>query len=181
MDKLTPCRGSVSRHGNLRLGYFTQHSADTFDLHLSATENMLAKFENADDQEMRSFLGKFQIQNTDAIKPMMMLSGGQKSRVAFAALAYQKPHVIIFDEPSNHLDMESIDALVGAVKDYRGGIVVVSHDEHFMSNTCSELWVVGEGKVSRFRGGFDDYKKETLEKTRKRIEQSVKLLSTINN
>ena len=98
MDKLTPCRGSVSRHGNLRLGYFTQHSADTFDLHLSATENMLAKFENADDQEMRSFLGKFQIQNTDAIKPMMMLSGGQKSRVAFAALAYQKPHVIIFDE-----------------------------------------------------------------------------------
>lgn len=101
MDKLTPCRGSVSRHGNLRLGYFTQHSADTFDLHLSATENMLAKFENADDQEMRSFLGKFQIQNTDAIKPMMMLSGGQKSRVAFAALAYQKPHVIIFDEVSS--------------------------------------------------------------------------------
>lgn len=180
MDKLTPCRGSVSRHGNLRLGYFTQHSADTFDLHLSATENMLAKFPNADDQEMRSFLGKFQIQGQDSVKPMMMLSGGQKSRVAFAALAYKKPHVIVFDEPSNHLDMESIDALVGAVKDYRGGIVVVSHDEHFMSNTCSELWVVGDGKVSRFRGGFNEYKKDTLEKTRKRIEQSVKLLSNIN-
>mmetsp|Transcript_3970 Transcript_3970/g.7803 ORF Transcript_3970/g.7803 Transcript_3970/m.7803 type:complete len:101 (+) Transcript_3970:771-1073(+) len=100
MDKLTPCRGSVSRNGNLRLGYFTQHSADTFDLHLSAVENMLAKFEKAEDQEMRSFLGKFQIQGTDAIKPMMMLSGGQKSRIAFAALAYQKPHVIVFDEPT---------------------------------------------------------------------------------
>lgn len=55
---------------------------------------------------MRSFLGKFQIQGTDALKPMMMLSGGQKSRVAFASLAYQKPHVIIMDEPINHLDME---------------------------------------------------------------------------
>eukprot|EP00562_Extubocellulus_spinifer_P007960 CAMPEP_0178505484 /NCGR_PEP_ID=MMETSP0696-20121128/19156_1 /TAXON_ID=265572 /ORGANISM="Extubocellulus spinifer, Strain CCMP396" /LENGTH=799 /DNA_ID=CAMNT_0020134799 /DNA_START=104 /DNA_END=2500 /DNA_ORIENTATION=- len=170
MDKLTPCRGSVSRNGNLRLGYFTQHSADTFDLHLSAVENMLAKFEKAEDQEMRSFLGKFQIQGTDAIKPMMMLSGGQKSRIAFAALAYQKPHVIVFDEPTNHLDMESIDALVGAVKDYRGGLIVVSHDEHFMSNCCSELWVVGEGHVTKFKGGFDDYKKETLEKTSKRIE-----------
>lgn len=77
--------------------------------------------------------------------------------------------------------MESIDALVGAVKDYRGGLIVVSHDEYFMSNTCSELWVVGEGRVTRFRGGFNDYKKETLEKTAKRIEESVKLLSTINN
>ena len=89
--------------------------------------------------------------------------------------------ITVFFVASNHLDMESIDALVGAVKDYRGGIVVVSHDEHFMSNTCSELWVVGDGKVSRFRGFFDEYKKETLEKTRKRIEQSVKLLSNINN
>jgi ATP-binding cassette subfamily F protein 3 len=59
---------------------------------------MLNLFSKADDQEMRSFLGKFQIQGVDAIKPMFLLSGGQKSRVAFASLAYQKPHVIIMDE-----------------------------------------------------------------------------------
>ena len=60
---------------------------------------MLNLFDGAEDQVMRSFLGKFQIQGTDALKPMMMLSGGQKSRVAFASLSYQKPHVIIMDEP----------------------------------------------------------------------------------
>ena len=99
MDKLTPNKGSISRNGNLRSGHFTQHSADKFDLQLSAVENMLNLFEGTDDQLMRSFLGKFQIQGTDALKPMMMLSGGQKSRVAFASLSYQKPHVIIMDEP----------------------------------------------------------------------------------
>jgi len=105
MDKLTPNKGSISRNGNLRIGHFTQHSADKFDLQLSAVENMLNLFEGTDDQLMRSFLGKFQIQGTDALKPMMMLSGGQKSRVAFASLSYQKPHVIVMDEPTNHLGM----------------------------------------------------------------------------
>lgn len=74
---------------------FTQHSADKFDLHLSAVENMLNLFPDADDQQMRSFVGKFQIQGDEAVKPMLMLSGGQKSRIAFASLAYQRPHVII--------------------------------------------------------------------------------------
>ncbi|KAL7552334.1 hypothetical protein ACHAWF_015561 [Thalassiosira exigua] len=180
MDHLTPGKGSISRNGNLRIGHFTQHSADKFKLELSAVENMLNLFEGAEDQAMRSFLGKFQIQGTDALKPMMMLSGGQKSRVAFSSLAYQRPHVIIMDEPTNHLDMESIDALVEAVKDFRGGLIVVSHDQHFITHTCGELWVVGEGKVARFRGDFNDYKKETLTRTAKRVAESVKNLSSIN-
>jgi ATPase components of ABC transporters with duplicated ATPase domains len=100
-DKLQPLSGNVSRNGRLRIGIFTQHSADKFDLHISAVENMLNLFPNAADQEMRSFLGKFQIQGDEAIKPMIMLSGGQKSRVAFAALSYQRPHVIIMDEVSS--------------------------------------------------------------------------------
>lgn len=181
MDRLAPNRGSISRNGNLRIGHFTQHSADKFDLQLSAVENMLNLFEGTDALVMRSFLGKFQIQGTDATKPMMMLSGGQKSRVAFSSLAYQKPHVIIMDEPTNHLDMESIDALVEAVKDFRGGLIVVSHDQHFITNTCGELWVVGEGSVVRYRGDFNAYKKETLERTAKRVADSVKSLSSINN
>lgn len=69
-------------------------------MQLSSVENMMTIFPDAGDQEMRSFVGKFQIQGNDALKPMLLLSGGQKSRVAFAALAYQKPHVIIMDEVS---------------------------------------------------------------------------------
>lgn len=76
--------------------------------------------------------------------------------------------------------MESIDALVEAVKDFRGGLMVVSHDQYFITNTCRDLWVVGGGHCTKFRGDFDDYKKETLERTAKRVAQSVKSLSTMN-
>jgi ATP-binding cassette, subfamily F, member 3 len=111
MGKLKPVKGSVTINGALRIGHFTQHSADNFNLKLSAVENLLEMFAEAEDQEIRSFLGKFQIQGTDALKPMMLLSGGQKSRVAFAALAYKKPHVLVIDEGSNHLSMDAVDAL----------------------------------------------------------------------
>ena len=181
MARLAPVKGSVSVNPNLRIGHFTQHSADSFDLKLSAVENMLNLFEEAEDREIRSFLGKFQIQGNDALKPMMLLSGGQKSRVAFAALAYKKPHVLVIDEGSNHLSMEAVDALVEAVQDFQGGLIVVSHDQYFVSNTCEELWVVDSGKTTRFRGTFDDYKKHTAEKTQKRVEESVKRLGNINN
>jgi len=179
--KLKCMKGDVIRNGNLRTAYFTQHSADKFDLTLSCVENLLQMFEHATDQEMRSYVGKFQIQGNDAMKPMMMLSGGQKSRVAFAALCFRRPHLIIMDEPTNHLDMESIDALISAVSEFRGGLVVVSHDEFFITKTVSELWVVGDGKCERFRGSFEEYKHHTLEKTKKRVAESVKSLSAVNN
>lgn len=145
MGKIRPVKGSVSINGGLRIGHFTQQHVDSFDLKLSAVENLLNTFESAEEQEIRSFLGKFQIQGQDALKPMDLLSGGQKSRVAFAALAYRKPHILIIDEGSNHLSMDAADALVEAVQDFKGGVMVVSHDQHFVSNTCTELWVVSEG------------------------------------
>lgn len=112
---------------------------------------------------------------------MMLLSGGQKSRVAFAALAYKKPHVLVIDEGSNHLSMEAVDALVEAIQDFKGGILVVSHDEYFVSKTCEELWVVYNGQATRFRGDFEDYKKHTAEETQKRVEESVKHLNAVSN
>jgi len=178
MGKLKPIKGSVSINGGLRIGHFTQHSSDNFDLKLSALENMIDMFD-ADDQELRSFLGKFQIQGNDALKPMVLLSGGQKSRVAFAALAYKKPHVLVIDEGSNHLSMEAVDALVEAVQDFQGGVLVVSHDQYFVSKTCTELWVVHEGQATRFRGDFDDYKAHTAELTQKRVDESMKRMTAM--
>jgi ATP-binding cassette subfamily F protein 3 len=203
-------KGGVVINGGLRIGHFTQHSSgtsssllcacvvhqscfhaqrcqantsstDNFDLKRSAVENLLSKFEGAEDQEIRKFLGKFQIQGDDALKPMQLLSGGQKSRVAFATLAYTKPHVMIIDEGSNHLSMEAVDALIEALQDFQGGIMVVSHDQYFVSRVCSELWVVHEGNATRFKGDFDEYKNHTAEITQKRVEESVKRVNAINN
>ena len=102
----------------------------------------------------------------------------QANTNAFPASQYDLPTLYI---ATNHLDMESIDALVEAIRDFKGGLIVVSHDQFFITNTCSELWVVGDGQTTKFRGAFDDYKKHTLEKTRKRVEASVKSLSRIND
>jgi len=180
MGKLRPLKGSVSIHPSLRIGHFTQHSSDNFDLKLSAVENLLNMFEDAEDQEIRSFLGRFQIQGNDGLKPMMLLSGGQKSRVAFCALAYKKPHVLVIDEGSNHLSMEAVDALVEAIQDFKGGILIVSHDEYFVSKTCKELWVVSDGGATRFRGDFEEYIQFTAKETEKRVEESVKHLHAVN-
>ena len=100
--------------------------------------------------------------------------------MAFATLAYKKPHVLVIDEGSNHLSMEAVDALVEAVRDFKGGVMIVSHDQYFVGKTCSELWVVNNGEATRFRGDFDDYKKHTAELTQKRVEESVKRISSIN-
>jgi ATP-binding cassette subfamily F protein 3 len=181
MGKISPLKGGVVINSGLRIGHFTQHSSDNFDLKRSAIENMLSKFEDAEDQEIRKFLGKFQIQGDDALKPMQLLSGGQKSRVAFATLAYSKPHVMIIDEGSNHLSMEAVDALIEALQDFKGGIMVVSHDQYFVSRVCSELWVVHNGDAVRFKGDFDEYKHHTAEITQKRVEESVKRVNAINS
>eukprot|EP00968_Pinguiococcus_pyrenoidosus_P009740 scaffold754_cov248-Pinguiococcus_pyrenoidosus.AAC.56 len=97
-------------------------------------------------------------------RPMSMLSGGQKSRVAFAFLAFRKPHVVIMDEPTNHLDMDAIEALVQALKEFRGGVLAVSHDRYFISQVCKEMWVVKDKHVSRIDGGYDAYRAMILKK-----------------
>jgi ATPase subunit of ABC transporter with duplicated ATPase domains len=152
MGKLLPKEGSVIRNGGARVAVFTQHHMDLFDLSISPLQNMMNMFPNYNtlgtasttgEQELRGFLGRFQISGADAVKPMQFLSGGQKSRVAFAQLAYRKPHLVIMDEPTNHLDMDAIDALIEALTAFTGGVVLVSHDQHFISSVCSEIWVVG--------------------------------------
>ena len=94
---LKPNEGHITINPQLRLGVFTQHHLDSFDLQVSALTNMLNRWPKAQDSELRSHLGRFEIQGNDALKPMKYLSGGQKSKVAFAFLTYLKPHVIIFD------------------------------------------------------------------------------------
>lgn len=90
---------------------------------------------------------------------MYLLSGGQKSRVAFAMITYTNPHILLLDEPTNHLDFDAINALIVALNNFDGGIVVVSHDQYFLSSVCDRMYVVNKGKVKLFDGDINDYKK----------------------
>lgn len=95
-------------------------------------------------------------------------AGGQKSRVAFACLTYTKPHILILDEPTNHLDMGAIDALASALNNFTGGVLVISHDQHFIKSVCSEIWIVDNARIVAYNGSFDDYKKLALSKMHSR-------------
>jgi len=93
------------------------------------------------------------------LQKMALLSGGQKSRVAFACLALQNPHILVLDEPSNHLDIEAMDALSDALRTFQGGVLMVSHDVTMLQNVCTSLWVCDNGTIEHFDGTVKDYKR----------------------
>lgn len=160
--KLAPQAGYVHCNPQLRLAVFTQYHLDSFDLHQSPLQNLAVRWPKVHESELRAHLGRYEITGNDALKPMKFSSGGQKSRVAFAALTYSKPHVVILDEPTNHLDMEAIQALSEALQAFTGGVVVISHDQHFIQSVCKEIWVVKNKTVAQFRGTFVEYKRVAL-------------------
>ena len=161
-NKIVPWEGLVRVNPSLRIGIFTQHHLDTFDLTKSPLQNMCTRWPLVPEQELRSHLGRYEIHGNDALKPMKFISGGQNSRVAFAVLTYTKPHVVILDEPTNHLDLGAINALADALKSFSGGVVVVSHDQHFITNVCKEIWCIKDKSVHIFPGDFQEYKKQAV-------------------
>ena len=87
------------------------------------------------------------------------LSGGQKSRVAFAVITFIKPHLLMLDEPTNHLDLDTVEALIQALNNYDGGVILVSHDQHFIQAVCEEIYSCDDGTLKKFDGDFNDYKR----------------------
>uniref|UniRef100_A0A3Q3W7B7 ATP-binding cassette sub-family F member 3 n=1 Tax=Mola mola TaxID=94237 RepID=A0A3Q3W7B7_MOLML len=158
MGELTPVGGVRQAHRNLKIGYFSQHHVDQLDLNVCSVELLLNRFPGRTEEEYRHQLGGYGITGELATRPVASLSGGQKSRVAFAQMTMPCPNFYILDEPTNHLDMETIEALAKALNKFKGGVILVSHDERLIRLVCKELWVCESGKVRRVDGGFDEYR-----------------------
>nr|XP_046244116.1 ATP-binding cassette sub-family F member 3 [Scatophagus argus] len=158
MGELTPVNGVRQAHRNLKIGYFSQHHVDQLDLNVCSVELLLNRFPGRTEEEYRHQLGGYGITGELATRPVASLSGGQKSRVAFAQMTMPCPNFYILDEPTNHLDMETIEALAKALNKFKGGVILVSHDERLIRLVCKELWVCEGGKVRRIDGGFDEYR-----------------------
>ncbi|EUC32890.1 hypothetical protein COCVIDRAFT_38771 [Bipolaris victoriae FI3] len=156
---LEPTTGIISQNPRLRVGFFAQHHVDALDLNDSAVGFMSKKYHGKADEEYRRHLGAFGITGMTGLQKMALLSGGQKSRVAFACLALQNPHILVLDEPSNHLDIEAMDALSDALKNFQGGVLMVSHDVTMLQNVCTSLWVCDNGTIEHFDGTVKDYKR----------------------
>ncbi|KAJ7952180.1 ABC transporter F family-like protein [Quillaja saponaria] len=157
--ELQPSSGTVFRSAKVRIAVFSQHHVDGLDLSSNPLLYMMRCYPGVPEQKLRAHLGSLGVTGNLALQPMYTLSGGQKSRVAFAKITFKKPHIILLDEPSNHLDLDAVEALIQGLVLFQGGILMVSHDEHLISGSVEELWVVSEGRVSPFNGTFQDYKK----------------------
>ncbi|KFY09308.1 hypothetical protein V492_05539 [Pseudogymnoascus sp. VKM F-4246] len=159
IGQLTPTKGLISQNPRLRVGFFAQHHVDALDLNDSAVGFMAKNYPGKPDEDYRRHLGAFGITGMTGLQKMELLSGGQKSRVAFACLSLQNPHILVLDEPSNHLDIEAMDALAQALKQFQGGILMVSHDVTMLQTVCTSLWVCDDGIVEKFPGDVQAYKK----------------------
>ncbi|XP_025273861.3 ATP-binding cassette sub-family F member 1 isoform X5 [Canis lupus dingo] len=160
--KLTPTRGEMRKNHRLKIGFFNQQYAEQLRMEETPTEYLQRGF-NLPYQDARKCLGRFGLESHAHTIQICKLSGGQKARVVFAELACREPDVLILDEPTNNLDIESIDALGEAINEYKGAVIVVSHDARLITETNCQLWVVEEQSVSQIDGDFEDYKREVLE------------------
>ncbi|XP_011300304.1 ATP-binding cassette sub-family F member 3 isoform X1 [Fopius arisanus] len=156
---LSPTRGTIHIHRNLKFGYFSQHHVDQLDMTVCPVELLQNHFPGKPTEEYRRMLGSFGVSGDLALQTICSLSGGQKSRVAFALMCAAMPNFLVLDEPTNHLDIESIEALGRALNTCQAGVILVSHDERLIRLVCTELWVCGQGSVRCIEGGFDEYRK----------------------
>jgi ATP-binding cassette subfamily F protein 3 len=151
--------GRQSRNNRLRTTIFTQHFIDQLDLNLSPVEQFQLKYPGSKAEFIRCHLGSFGITGDMGIRPQYLLSGGQKSRVAFALSVWNKPHIMILDEPTNHLDVDAVNGLILALNNFKGGLLVVSHDEHMITNVCDQIYYIKNQKLTKFSGDFAKYRK----------------------
>jgi len=157
--EIEPTSGMVKINPKAKIARFTQHHIDQLDLKKTPLQWFQEMYPKARHQDIRKHLGSMGLTGNLALQPVWSLSGGQKSRVAFANITWNKPSLILLDEPSNHLDLETIESLIRALNNYSGGLVVVSHDEHMITSVCDQIWVCENSGVAPFPGDFEDYKK----------------------
>ncbi|KAH9077212.1 P-loop containing nucleoside triphosphate hydrolase protein [Lactarius deliciosus] len=180
---LQPVEGTISKHANLKLAKYSQHSADQLpygQAPLEYFQQLFAeKFPEKDVQAWRAQLGRFGLSGSHQTSPIRQLSDGLRNRVVFSQLAMEHPHILLLDEPTNHLDMSSIDALARAIKDYEGGVVIVSHDFRLISQVAEELWEVADHKIRNLTKDditIVDYKRNLVRQSMAAIEKA-KLIS----
>ncbi|CAI5972021.1 unnamed protein product [Closterium sp. NIES-65] len=157
--ELKPTSGTAFRSPKVRMAVFAQHHVDGLELSKSPLLYMAHSFPGVPEQKLRAHLGSFGLGGNLALQPMYTLSGGQKSRVSFAKITFHKPHILLLDEPSNHLDIDAVEALIQGLALFQGGVLMVSHDEHLISGSVDQLWAVDKGVAKPFSGTFKEYKR----------------------
>jgi ATP-binding cassette, subfamily F, member 3 len=160
--QLKPMAGSVVASGKLQVGYFAQHQIEELVPDETPLQHMQRLLTDASPGEARAQLGRFGFSGDKATIEVRQLSGGEKARLSLALITRNAPHILILDEPTNHLDVEARDALVEALAEFGGAVVVVSHDRHLLGLIADRLLLIDDGTAASFDGSLDDYRDMVL-------------------
>ena len=184
-DKLSPMTGEIFRSSKLKIGYFSQHQTEELDIHSTPFKEMMSLMSktipNITESKVRAKLGAFGFPKTLADNTIASLSGGEKARLLFAFMSFDAPHLLLLDEPTNHLDIDAREALVHALNNYEGAIIIVSHDPNMVERVADRLWVVRDGKCDNFQGDLQDYRNFTIQARRDEKKQNKKKKDTEKN
>ncbi len=172
-EQLTPIQGHYEANPGLNIGYFAQHQIEFLRLEDTPLEHLTRLAPNAREQELRDFLGGFGFNGDMALSKVAPFSGGEKARLVLALLVWQKPNLLLLDEPTNHLDLEMRHALTMALQGFEGAMVIVSHDRHLLRLSCSDYYLVDQGKVASFSGDLEDYHQWLLDGAKADKEQAA--------
>ena len=156
-SQLAPAEGGMNAPGRMKVGYFTQYQVEE----LSADDTPLGLMASAMDGKspgaVRAQLGRFGFSGSRAETKVEKLSGGERARLALALITRDAPHLLILDEPTNHLDVDAREALIQALNDYSGAVILISHDRHMVELTADRLVLVDNGTAREYAGSMNDY------------------------
>ncbi len=156
-----PIQGGVRELGsNVVPGYFAQNRLDNLNAEATVFENVMELRTNENqltEQQARAILGAFLFRKDDVHKKVSILSGGEKSRLALARILVKPPNLLLMDEPTTHLDIQSIDSLIGALKAYEGTLIFISHDVHFIKALAENVLHVHSGRLTAYAGNYEYY------------------------
>jgi len=156
--RLEPQSGKLRRPGKLRVGYFAQHQEAELIPADTAIDHMARALPAATPQIVRGQLARFGLDRDRANTPSEKLSGGERARLLLALATRDAPQLLILDEPTNHLDIDACDALVRALSDFSGAVLLITHDPHLVELVADQLWLVDGGTVEPYDGDMDDYR-----------------------
>ena len=142
---------------NVKVGYFSQYRVEMLDARHTVLESVQDMENPPGEQVARTVLGSFLFRGDDVFKPVAVLSGGEKTRLALVKLLLNPPNLLLMDEPTTHLDVGSIDALIGALKQYEGTLIFISHDVHFIKAIATSVLHISAGTLTPYPGGYDYY------------------------
>ena len=160
--RLAAMEGSIRRSQKLDVGFFAQHQVDDLDENATPYQCVQPLMKNASEAQIRGKCAQLGFPNVKAETKIAMLSGGEKARLLMGLCSFHGPHLLIMDEPTNHLDIDSRAALIEAINDYKGAVILVSHDRYLLDACADRLWQVADGVVTPFDGDMDDYKAQVL-------------------